>query len=64
MEKIQLERIQGCWGYCNKNASMKFIDTSREPDVIRYALLVPIRTLRVIIIFMVVLLNFFFYNLN
>ena len=26
VENIQLERIQRSWGYCNKNASMKFVD--------------------------------------
>ena len=43
MEKIQLERIQGSWGYCNKNASMKFIDTSHEPacDSLRLACAYP-----------------------
>ena len=27
MENIQLVRIQRSWGYCNKNASMKFVES-------------------------------------
>ena len=30
VENIQLERIQRSWGYCNKNASMKFVDIIAE----------------------------------
>ena len=35
MEKIQLERIQRSWGYCNKNVSMKFVDIIAKSLVVQ-----------------------------